>query len=75
MAVGFGGDGSGHFPFGQHLLDVRLHGVAPAGQVAAAGGDSIIGIHVRRVGHGRGFAAKVVADQLPRVTALRVDAE
>ena len=32
MAVGFSGDSGGHFPFGQHLLDVLLNGIALTGQ-------------------------------------------
>ncbi len=75
MAVSFGGDSGCHFPFRQHLLDVLLHGVTTAGQVTAAGRDAVVGIHVRRIGYGRRLTAKVVADQFPRVTALRVDAE
>ena len=75
MAVGFGGHSGGHFPFGQHLLDILLNRITLTGQVAAAGRDAIVGIHVGRIGHGRGLAAKVVTDQFPRVTGLRVDAE
>jgi len=53
------GDGSIDFLVCEHLADIGLYGVALAGEVSAAGGDTIVGVHWEPAAMGCGFAPKL----------------